>query len=232
VSGNGTSQPTNPKALSLDEYRRTRRDTPIIVPVVSHTDTPLAEKSSARDEFEALLAEAEGGVTMTDAAVEAEDALAVLEKAYAAAEKKVEALCNQAAKLYTKRGVVDAWPEPNRTKGLIVADKALAENNAEMDLAKSAALAAETRVKTLKATRKALLPVPLLTAVPYDPALPFHAAIKRHFKITDIPTDPKTGEVHWASIGGLADKGAPTLNLTASLKKATADNLIHVVVRV
>jgi hypothetical protein len=36
--------------------------------------------------------------------------------------------------------------------------------------------------------------------------LPFHAAIKRNFKISNIPTDPKTGKVYWASIGDLADK--------------------------
>ncbi|KAK3826437.1 MAG: hypothetical protein J3R72DRAFT_496719 [Linnemannia gamsii] len=107
-----------------------------------------------------------------------------------------------------------------------------AENSAELEEAKSIALTALTRVKTLKATRRALLPAPALTAVPYDPVLPFHAAIKRYFKITDIPTVPKTGEVHWVSIGGLADKDAPVFNLESSLKKASADTLVTFVVRV
>lgn len=201
------------------------------IPVISHINTSSEEQTSARDELEALFAEAEGGEAVTDADMAMEDTLAVLEKAYATAEKKVEDLCCQAAKLYLRCTLIEAWPEPRRSHGLKVARDALKENTVGLDQAKSAALAAENRVKTFKATKKALLPAPSHTAVPYDPALPFHAAIKRHFKITDIPTDPKTGEVHWESIGGLADKGAPTLNLTASLKKATTETLITVVVR-
>ncbi|KAF8923700.1 hypothetical protein BGZ47_004558, partial [Haplosporangium gracile] len=151
---------------------------------------------------------------------------------YIDAEKKVQRLCIQSANLVESRNKVDKWPEPKRTHALIVADKALLENSSDMAEAKKASEVALNRVKTLKATHKALLPAPLLTAVPYDASLPFHAAIKRYFKITDIPTDPKTGDVHWASIGGLADKGAPVLNLESSLKKATAETLITHVVRV
>ncbi|KAG0248587.1 hypothetical protein BGZ95_007989, partial [Linnemannia exigua] len=161
-----------------------------------------------------------------------EDSLTVLEKAYTAAEVRVENLCNQAVKLPANHVKVENWPESQGTHALAITDNALLENSAELEEAKSAALIALNRVKTLKATRRALLPAPALTAVPYDPALPFHAAIKRYFKITDIPTDPKTGEVHWVSIGGLADKGAPVLNLECSLKKASADTLVTFVVRV
>ncbi|KAG0372656.1 hypothetical protein BGX24_012755 [Mortierella sp. AD032] len=118
---------------------------------------------------------------------------------------------------------VENSSKPKRIRTLAVADQALLENSAELEAAKSIALTALTRVKTLKATRRALLPAPALTAVPNDPALPFHAAIKRYFRITDIPTDPKTGDVHWVSIGGLADKDAPVFNLESSLKKASAD---------
>ncbi|KAF9898633.1 hypothetical protein EC991_010774, partial [Linnemannia zychae] len=189
-------------------------------------------KNSARNEFDALLAASEEEMATNALIPDNEDSLTVLEKAYTAAEVRVENLCDQAARMLANRMKVESWPEPQRTHTLAAADKALLENSAELEEAKSAALIAQNRVKTLKATRKALLPAPALTAVPYDPALPFHAAIKRYFKITDIPTDPKTGEVHWVSIGGLADKGAPVLNLESSLKKASADTLVTFVVRV
>ncbi|KAG0366836.1 hypothetical protein BGX24_003516, partial [Mortierella sp. AD032] len=41
--------------------------------------------------------------------------------------------------------------------------------------------------------------------------------------------DSKTDEVHWVSIGGLADEGARVLNLESSVK-ASADTLVTYVI--
>lgn len=118
---NDASQSANPKTISLEEYRSTRRKTPAPASMVSHTDVSLEEKYFARDECEAVLAASKGGVILSDEALKAEDALAVLEKTYTAGEKKVEALCNQAAKLNINRGSQrlaraeeDAWTRLSR----------------------------------------------------------------------------------------------------------------------
>ncbi|KAG0290926.1 hypothetical protein BGZ97_006037 [Linnemannia gamsii] len=148
----------------------------------------LGEKGSARNEFDALLAASEEDMVTSALLPDNEDALIVLEKAYTAAEVKVENLYNQAAKLLASRVKVDNWPEPKRTHALVVAYKALLENSAELEGAKSAALIALNRVKILIATHIALLPVPAITAVPHDSALPSQAAIKRYSKHTSADT--------------------------------------------
>ncbi|KAF9137298.1 hypothetical protein BGX30_010373 [Mortierella sp. GBA39] len=167
---------------------------------VDHADPYSEEKGSALNELKALLAASEEEEVVTNATLlDNEDSLAVLEKVYTAAEVKVGTLCNHAAKLVSAREKVDNWREPKRTRVLTLADKSLLENSIGLEEAQSAAQAALNRVKSLKATHRALLPASSLSAVPYDAALPFHAAIKRYFKMIDIPTDPTTGEVHCAS---------------------------------
>ncbi|KAG0352241.1 hypothetical protein BGX24_007637, partial [Mortierella sp. AD032] len=105
ISSDGESEIPSPgtsKALSLDEYHEHRRKTPP-ASASNHADTFLGKKSSARNEFDALLAASEKDMVTNALLPDNEDSLTVLEKAYTAAEVKVENLCNQAAKLLASR---------------------------------------------------------------------------------------------------------------------------------
>ncbi|KAF9898460.1 hypothetical protein EC991_011228, partial [Linnemannia zychae] len=153
------------KALSLDEYHEHHRKTPS-APASNHSDAFLEEKGSARNEFDALLAASEKEMATNALLPDNENPLTILEKAHTAAEARVENLCNQAAKLLASRVKVEKWPEPQRTHTLAIANKAMLENSAIVEEAKNGALIALNRVKTLKAARRALFPVPALTAVP------------------------------------------------------------------
>ncbi|KAF8937671.1 hypothetical protein BGZ47_008923 [Haplosporangium gracile] len=176
-TASNSDQSIDLKALSLDDYRSLRRGIPASDPASVYIDTSLEEKGSARDELDALLAAVEGDVIDNTVPMDVKDYLAVLEKAYIDAERKVQRLCIRSANLVESRNKVDKRPESKRTHALMVANKTLLENTADMAEAKSASQVALNRVKPLKATHKVLLPAPLLTAVPYGASLPFHTSL-------------------------------------------------------
>ncbi|KAF9110596.1 hypothetical protein BGW39_004646, partial [Mortierella sp. 14UC] len=199
-------------------------------PSSKDADTPDEVEDDAR--LNALLAESSGDTSMTTAQTSPKDSLVILEGALLDARHVVQSLCEQAAAQHIKRQSVLALPEPKRSEALTLLAKMESRLKVQTTAANQAVEDVELKVKTLKATMKALRPVPLLTEVPYDASLPYHAAIKRIFDFRDIPTDHATGEINWARIGGLPSSNAPTLNLTLALKTATSETLMTAVVQV